>query len=326
MNTQAIANSDLNVTRIAYGCMPLGGSWDAAPLQPQTRQKAMAAVHAALDAGINFYDHADIYCRGKSEEVFADIWTEMPNLREKILVQSKCGIRFEGDPDPGFTQRFDFSYEHIMNSVEGSLKRLKTDYLDVLLLHRPDPLVEPEEVARAFDALHTAGKVRHFGVSNHTAAQIELLRKFVTRPLVFNQVELSIVHAHLFDEGVIFNQDMPNRPVRNHGTIEYCRQHDITLQAWAPLAKGRLSGAAKTGLSDVETKTAFVVADLAQQKNVGPEAILIAWILRHPARIQPVIGTTNPERIQACCQADGITLTREEWYRLYIAGRGERLP
>ena len=326
MNTQRIANSDLNVTRIAYGCMPLGGSWDAAPVQAETRTKAMTAVHAALDAGINFFDHADIYCRGKSEEVFSALWAEQPNLREKIFVQSKCGIRFEGDPEPGFPQRFDFSYAHIIEAVEGSLQRLKTDYLDVLLLHRPDPLVEPEEVAKAFDELHAAGKVRHFGVSNHTAAQIELLRKFVTRPLIFNQVELNIVHAHLFDEGVIFNQDKPDRPVRNHGTIEYCRQHDITLQAWGPLANGRLSGSTRRPLTDAETQAKAAVADLAQQKGVSAEAIVIAWILRHPAKIQPIIGTTNPDRIRASVQADGITLTREEWYRLYIAGRGERMP
>ena len=326
MNTYRIPNTDLDVTRIAYGCMPIGGTWDATPLSDETRQRALSSVQAALDHGINFFDHADIYCRGKSEEAFAGLWQMTPGVRQRIYLQSKCGIRFEGDPDPAFPQRFDFSYEHIMRSVEGSLKRLQTDYLDVLLLHRPDPLVEPEEVARAFDALHANGKVRYFGVSNHTAAQMELLRKFVKQPIVFNQVAFNLVHTHMLDEGIVFNQDRPGRSERNGGTLEYCRQHDITIQAWGALAWGRLTGGAKTPLTDMQTKTATVLADLAKAKGVSGEAILVAWLLRHPAKIQPVIGTTNRERIGASCAGDGITLTREEWYTLFIAGRGERLP
>ena len=154
MQTQTLGSSDLQVTRIAYGCMPLGGEWDNSPLSENTRKEALRSIHAALDQGMNFYDHADIYCIGKSEEVFSAIWQEVPGLRSQIILQSKCGIRFAGEPNPGSPHRFDFSYDHILRSVEGSLKRLKTDYLDVLLLHRPDPLVEPEEVARAFDELH----------------------------------------------------------------------------------------------------------------------------------------------------------------------------
>lgn len=326
MKTYRIPNTDLDATRIAYGCMPIGGAWDSAPLTDETRGRALDIVRSALDQGINFYDHADIYCRGKSEEAFAGIWKRASNLRQRIYVQSKCGICFEGDPDPAFPQRFDFSYEHIMRSVEGSLKRLQTDYLDVLLLHRPDPLVEPEEVARAFDALHGSGKVRYFGVSNHTAAQIALLRKFVKQPIVFNQVAFNVVHTHMLDEGIVFNQDRPGRSERNGGTIEYCRQHDIMIQAWGALAWGRLTGGARSPLNETQSKAAAAIADMAKAKGVSGEAILVAWLLRHPAKIQPIIGTTNAERIRASCEGDGVTLTREEWYTLFIAGRGEQLP
>jgi predicted oxidoreductase len=325
MKLQNLGTSDLQVTRIAYGCMPLGGSWDRAPLGGETRKEAVKSVRAALEAGINFFDHADIYCMGKSEEVFSVIWQEVPGLRERILLQSKCGIRFPGEPRPHSPQRFDFSYEHIVQSVEGSLRRLKTDYLDVLLLHRPDPLVEPEEVARAFDALHEAGKVRYFGVSNHTAAQLKLLRRALRQPIVANQVAFNPIHTHMLDEGIVFNQDNPLL-ARNEGTIEYCRMHNITLQAWGALAWGQLTGRQDEAPGEKVVKTSALVAEMAREKGVAPEAILIAWILRHPARIQAIIGTTRPERIAAASQADSIELDREEWYRLFTAGRGESLP
>jgi predicted oxidoreductase len=240
-------------------------------------------------------------------------------------VQSKCGIRFGGEPDPASPHRFDFSYEHITRSVEGSLKRLKTGYLDVLLLHRPDPLVEPEEVARAFDELHQAGKVRWFGVSNHTAAQLALLQHYVRQPIVANQVAFNVIHTHMLDEGIIFNQSNP-KLARDEGTIEYCRLHNITLQAWGSLAWGQLTGRPVEKPSESVTRTSALVADMAREKGVSGEAILIAWLLRHPAKIQAIIGTTHPQRIATSCQGDAVTLTREEWYRLFVSGRGENLP
>jgi predicted oxidoreductase len=325
MNTQTLGSSDLQVTRIAYGCMPLGGSWEPTLLTEETTREGVKSVRAALDQGINFFDHADIYCRGKSEEVFSAIWQEVPSLRQKIYLQSKCGIRFPGDAGESAPHRFDFSYEHIVESVEGSLRRLKTDYLDVLLLHRPDPLVEPDEVACAFDELHRAGKVRWFGVSNHTAAQLELLRHSLRQPIVANQVAFNVIHTHMLDEGVIFNQYNP-RLARNEGTIEYCRLHNITLQAWGALAWGQLTGRQVEGRAENVIKATQVVSDMARQKGVSGEAILIAWILRHPAKVQAIIGTTKPERIAAACQGKGIDLTREEWYWLFTAGRGESLP
>jgi predicted oxidoreductase len=319
MQTYRLGTSDLNVTRIGYGCMMIGGSWDDTPLTDSIRNAAMDSVHTALDAGINFFDHADIYCNGKSDEAFAELWKDSPHLRQQIYLQTKCGIRI-GPP-----HRFDFSYEHIINSVEGSLRRLQTDYVDVLLLHRPDPLVEPEEVARAFDELSRSGKVRWFGVSNHTAAQMELLRAFLNQPIVTNQVEFNLLHTHMLDEGIVFNQ-YNARLTRNEGVMEYCRLHNITLQAWGPLASGRLTGRKRPKEEKHVQAAATRVAQMAKEKGVSPEAILIAWILRHPAQIQPLPGTTNPERIRAACEAEQVSLTREEWYDLFTAGRGEKLP
>ena len=320
MQTYRLGASDLNVSRIGYGCMLIGGSWDDAPLTDSVRESAMKVLRTALEAGINFFDHADIYCKGKSEEVFAGLWKDSPHLRQQIYLQTKCGIRFAPP-----LHRFDFSYEHIIASAEASLRRLQTDYIDVFLLHRPDPLVEPEEVARAFDELKRAGKVRWFGVSNHTAGQIELLQKYLDQPLVTNQMEFNLIHTHLLDAGIMFNQNNP-RLARNNDLIEYCRLHDITLQAWSPLARGRLSGNPDPKDGENIRNTADCVAEMAAEKGVHPEAIVLAWILRHPAHIQPLPGVTNPQRLLAACEADTVRPTREEWYRLFLAARGESLP
>ena len=325
MKKQTLGVSDLQVSRMAYGCMRLGGGWDRSPITPEIQKDSIKAVRAALDEGINFFDHADIYCRSKSEEVFSAMWSEVPSLRGKIILQSKAGILFGGEPDGRDVTRYDFSAEHILSAVEGSLKRLKTDYLDVLLLHRPDALVEPEEVARAFDELHQSGKVRWFGVSNETSPQMELLSHFLHQPIVANQVEFNVMHTHLLDEGINFNQYV-NRIARNVGTIEYCRLNHITLQSWGSLVNGRVTGRKVENPTPAQIDTAALVTEMARAKGVDPEAILVAWILRHPAKIQAVIGTTRPERIKAACQGDGVELSREEWYRLYTAGRGEALP
>lgn len=321
-----IHKTGLEVSQIAYGCMLIGGGWNREPLTEQTRKEAISVLCAALDEGIDFFDHADIYCYGKSEEVFSALWQEVPGLRQKIVLQSKCGIRFPGDPDESSPHRFDFSYAHITRSVEGILQRLKTDYLDILLLHRPDPLVEPEEVAQAFDELHQSGKVRFFGVSNHTPAQMDLLRRYLDQPLVANQLEINVLHTHLLNEGIVFNQDRPTYPVRGEGTLEYCRLHDISVQAWAPLAGGAVTGKVVEQPGEAQIKVKQLVDQLAKQKETSPEAILIAWLMRHPAKIQPIIGTTKPERVRAACQASEVELSREEWYRLFTAGRGAPLP
>ncbi len=310
---------------IACGCMKLGGKWTADPLEVNAQRAARAAVEAALEAGINVFDHADIYARGKSEETFKTIFNEQPSLREKVVIQTKCGIRFPGEPRQESPGRYDFSFGHIMRSVEGSLDRLGTSYVDVLFLHRPDPLVEPQEVARAFEELHTSGKVRAFGVSNHTPAQMELLALSLNPPIRVSQVQFSLLHTDLIDGGLTGRSP---RPVSAAGTIEYCRRHGILLQAWGPLAGGMLGGSKSSKKDDPDCVKAVraQLADIAAEKGSLPEIIALAWILRHPAKIQPVIGSRRPRRIQALCRATEIDLTREEWYRLFIAGRGEHVP
>ena len=322
MKTYRIPQTDLEVSRLAYGCMQIGGSWSDEPITESVKTAALNVVRTAYEQGINFFDHADIYTRGKSEMVFADALKQMP--RDQVVLQSKCGIRFPGQPDPGDPQRFDFSYEHIIASVEGILSRLQTDYLDILLLHRPDALVQPEEVARAFAELHQAGKVRYFGVSNHNVWQMALLQKHVTQPLVVNQLEISLLHSYLINDGILANQTA-NRYAGAYGVLDYCRLHDIFVQAWSPVAGGRLFNPPAAAPEHIR-KTADLVADMAAAKNTSPEAIVLAWLLRHPAQIQPIIGTTKPERVIASCQADTVTLSREEWYTLFIAARGEALP
>jgi predicted oxidoreductase len=327
MNRYRIPQTDLEVSRIGYGCMGLGGSWDDNPPTEQDKSAAVKLVGKAFAEGINLFDHADIYARGKSESVFAQVWQQIPGLREQIVLQTKCGIRFPGDPEPTSPGRYDFSRDHIVNSVAGSLRRLGTDYIDILLLHRPDPLVEPDEVARAFDTLHRSGKVRYFGVSNHTAGQIELLRSSVEQPLVVNQLELSLLHADLIDAGIMANQ-------RGHGatgaagTIDYCRREGILIQAWSPVARGAMLQlpADAAGVAGNVRAAATAVAALAEARETTCEAIALAWLLRHPTPIQPIIGTCQSTRIAASCLADTITLTREEWYRLFVAARGAPVP
>ena len=326
MKTYPIPRTDLTVSRIAYGCMKIGGSWDHAPLSAEIEKNARDAVSAALECGINFFDHADIYTVGKSEEVFGRILHTTPGLRDRIVLQSKVGIRFPNDTQhSGEPARYDFSYENITRSTEGILRRLQTAHLDLLLLHRPDPLAEPAEVARAFDALHRAGKVRHFGVSNHTPGQIELLRHHVRQPLVVNQLEFSLAQPALVVEGFLANRTGALTEANlASGTLDYCRRHEILVQPWSPVGGGKLLRAATD--TQPQHPAAKVVAELAEAKHTTPEAILLAWILRHPAGMQPIIGTTQPDRIRASAQADEVTLSREEWYILLAAARGQQVP
>jgi len=315
MKTFKVPRTELEISRIAYGCMNIGGRWDRDPLDEQDRKTAEAAVMCAIECGINLFDHADIYTFGKSEEIFGQILKKNKGLREQIVLQSKCGIRFADPSQPYAVKRYDFSRDHIHYSVDEILKRLQTSHLDILLLHRPDALIEPEEVARAFDTLFAQGKVRYFGVSNHSAAQIDLLKKHVRQPIMFNQVQLSLTHHHLINDGIV---DQPG------GTLEYCRTHDIMIQAWSPLAHGKLTKEADP--NSPFHKVSELIANLAREKQVSGEAIALAWLMRHPAGIQPVIGTTKPDRIRNCAQSDHVELSREEWYALFVAARGGDLP
>ncbi|WP_322411023.1 aldo/keto reductase [Microbacterium invictum] len=286
----------------------------------KTDDEIRALVAAARDAGIDFFDHADVYgnelhgCETRA----ADALQLSPSEREKITIQTKAGIVREGP-------YFDFSYDHLVTSVEGSLKALKTDYIDILLLHRPDALVEPEEVARAFDHLESAGKVRAFGVSNQTPAQIELLKTAVTQPIVANQLQLSITHAPIIAQGVAANMAGTEQSVvlDGGGIVDYCRLHGITVQAWSPFQAGFFTG---TFLGSPEYAELNAVIDrLAKAYDVPAIAIATAWITRHPANMQVVLGTTTIERVQGAALGSDIPLTRAEWYELFRAA-GYRVP
>ena len=271
-------------------------------------------VRTARDAGIDFFDHADIYGgqKHRCEERFAEALQLSPSEREQVTIQSKAGIVPEGP-------YFDYSYEHLVASVEGSLRALRTDHLDILLLHRPDALVEPEEVARAFDELHESGKVRHFGVSNHTPRQIELLQKHLDQPIVANQLQLSITHSTIIAQGVAANmQGTDQALVRDGGGIlDFCRLHDITVQAWSPFQAGFFDGVFLGHPEHAELNA--VIDRLAAKYDVAPEAIATAWITRHPAPMQVVLGTTTPQRVTDSAAGSDVPLTRAEWYELFRA-------
>lgn len=323
MNTFRLHQTELQLSRVALGCMNIGGRWDQEPVNDGDRASAEAAINTALECGIHVFDHADIYMFGKSEKVFGEWLNKNKHLRDRIVIQSKCGIRFADPARPYAVKRYDFSREHITRSVNESLDRLQAGHLDILLLHRPDVLMEPEEVARAFDDLYASGKVRYFGVSNHTPAQIELLRKYVRLPVMVNQIELSLAHLGLFDEGIMANRGVGDFASYS-GTIDYCRKNDILIQAWSPLAHGKLTGVRDQ--SNPLYNVSSLIAKMAGEKQVSEEAVVLAWLLRHPAKIQPVVGTTRPERIKRCAEADRIELTREEWYALFVAARGGDVP
>ena len=314
------------VSRLAYGCAGLAGGWDSGELTAAQRKKALAALDAALEAGVNHFDIADIYAFGRAEQAFAGIWELDASLRSRVVVQSKCGVvRTEGD-EARERVYYDSSYEHILEAARGSLGRLAVEYLDLLVLHRPDVLMEPDEVAAAFDRLHAAGEVRHFGVSNYSAAQIELLQAALDRPLLVNQMQVSLAHPDLIDDAVVINDALPDRPVRGFGTLAYCIQHDITVQAWAPLGAGRLVRDDVAGADSRLLAVRRELASVARKRGVHPAAVAIAWILRHPAGIQPLLGGRTPAEIQQAAQGIDLTLTRAEWYRLFNASRGAPVP
>lgn len=314
--------------RLIYGCMGLGGSWDDAPYGTAEVEQAAAAIDAARQAGISLFDHADIYRKGKSEQVFGEVLAATPGLREQLLIQTKCGIRPGGDGLPG---RYDFSASHIQASVNGSLQRLRTDYVDVLLLHRPDPLMNPAEVASAVGRLLEEGKIRALGVSNMSAAQISYLQGHLEVPIVANQLQMSLGHLGWVESTVLVNQDPARTAGFPHGTLEHAALHGIELQAYSPLAGGRYSGlieAAGTDRTAADLATSGLVRELATGWGTTTEAVVLGWLMRHPARISPVIGTSNPARIAACADAPRIAaqMSREAWYALWTQARGVAMP
>lgn len=298
--------SGMTAPAVIVGCMRLGDL---------DRQALGRFLHTAVENGAYFFDHADIYGGGVCEERFgAALRNERSIRREDLILQSKCGIR-QG--------LYDSSKHHILHAVDESLRRLQTDYLDVLLIHRPDALAEPEEVAAAFDELEQKGKVRCFGVSNHKPMQIELLKRVVRQPLIINQLQFSIPVSNMIANGLEVNMDTPGSPDRDGSVLDYSRLNDMTIQAWSPFQTPNWGGCF---LGDGRYEKLNRELDaLAAQYGVSPMTIAAAWILRHPARMQLISGTTREARLKAIIQACDLTLTREEWYRLYLAA-GHPLP
>jgi predicted oxidoreductase len=310
--------------RIVYGCMGLGGDWSPAPYGLAEIDEAEAAVEAALEAGIGIFDQAGAYRFGKSEAVFGEVLSRYGGLRERIQINTHCGLSNRGDDVP----HYDLDGTSIIESVGRSLTRLKTGYIDTLILNRPDPLLEPGQIASAFEFLRSSGKVRHLGVSNMSGAQIASLQKHLDTPIVVNQMEMSLGKRDWIETGVLVNHPYGNSYSFPEGTIEYCQANSVRLQAWAPLARGAYSGRPSPAATLDEAATAKLVASLAHGKNTTPEAIVLAWLMKHPAGIEPVIGTRNPTRILASRDAEyqATLMTRHEWYALWTAARGADVP
>jgi predicted oxidoreductase len=295
----------MNASAVSLGCMRMSDL---------DKSQIDSIMDTALENGINFFDHADIYGGGNSEKLFGEYLKNHKGVRESIYIQTKCAIH-DG--------QFDFSKEHIIKSVEGSLKRLGVDYVDALLLHRPDTLMEPEEVAEAFDALESSGKVRSFGVSNQNLMQIELLKTAVKQPLIINQLQLSVTEAGMITSGMNANMKNPESFMHDGSVLEYSRIKNITIQAWSPFQYGFFCG---TFIDNDQFPTLNEkLGEIAEKYGLGKTGVAAAWILRHPANIQLIAGTMNPERLVDICKAADVTLTRSEWYEIYRAA-GHCLP
>ena len=303
MHVIDLGKSGLKVPAVAVGCMRISN---------MNEREVSAFIDTALSNGANFFDHADIYGGGKSEEVFGKALSHL--TRENIFIQTKCGIR---------KGQYDFSYDHIVSSVDGSLKRLGTEYIDVLLLHRPDALMEPEEVARAFSYLKETGKVRNFGVSNHNPYQIRLLQKAVDMPLCVNQLQFGVMHTPMINSGINVNMYNEAGINRDGSVLDFCRLENITIQPWSPMQYGFFEGSFID--NDKFPELNEVLEKTGNKYGVSKTTIAIAWILRHPAKMQPITGTTNLTRLVDCLKGSEIQITRDEWYEIYRAA-GNKLP
>ncbi len=308
MKTLNIVNGPQKASLIVQGCMRI---------PDLSKEEAAAVIRTAYDCGINFYDHATCYGSGAAESKFAEAFPLTGINREDIFIQSKCGLCFERN-------EFDWTKENILSSVDDSLRRLNIEYLDSLLLHRPDVLFDPAEVAEAFDILEESGKVRFFGVSNVVPMQMELLKKYVKQPLVINQLQLSLEQSQLIDQDLYMNNKTTEYSINRDGNaFDYCRLNDVTIQAWSPLQIGMFQGTFIDNPDFPELNK--TLGELAERENVSKSAIAIAWILRHPAKMQAIIGTMNPEHIKEMCAAYDVTLSHHDWYALYLSA-GKFLP
>jgi predicted oxidoreductase len=305
--------------------MGLGGGWDSAPYGAAEIDHAAAAIDAALGIGVTVFDHADIYRHGKSEAVFGEVLARTPGLRDRVVVQTKCGIRLPGEGHGG---HYDLRGASIVRRVEESLARLRTDRIDVLLLHRPDPLADPDEVAAALHALHRRGLVLQVGVSNLGAAQLAGLQARLELPLVVDQLEMSLRHRDWVEAGVLANTPAAAGNGFPPGTLEHCAAHGVRLQAWGALARGHYTGPEPRSATPADIAARALLAELAGRHGTTPETVLLWWLQRHPAGIAPVIGTARPDRVRACRDAvrRPPALTHQEWYALWVAARGAPLP
>lgn len=303
-----IVKGPSGVSRLILGCMRM----------PQLSEKeAVNIIRAAYDLGINYFDHATCYGDGQAEERFGQAFPKTGIKREDVIVQSKCGIRKDNST-------FDWTKSYILAAVDEILSRLKMDYLDVLLLHRPDVLFDPEEVAEAFDRLENSGKVRHFGVSNTMPLQIDLLKKYVKQPLVINQLQLSLDQSQLIDQAIYMNNKETDMSVmRDGGVLDYCRLNDITIQAWSPLQKGMIGGTFIDHPDYPELNKKL--EEMAKKYGLTKAGVAIAWILRHPAKMQVIAGTMNPTHLEELAAASEARISHEDWYALYLAS-GKYLP
>jgi predicted oxidoreductase len=314
MQTIQLGVSSLASSRLAYGCWRVAGTWDPAEVTPESQAAGLRAIVAAYEAGYTLFDNADIYCAGEAERVLGAALKEVSGMRERVLVATKGGIRPAGTPQADSPGRYDFSAGHIVSACEQSLKRLGVETIDLLMLHRPDYLADPQEVAGAFSQLKAAGKVRYFGVSNFRPSLVTALQVACPMPLVVHQVEVSLAKLDAFTDG----------------TLDQCLIEQITPMAWSPLAAGLLGGGANRLLPSQKSyrpETILPAVDaVAKARGTTRTVVALAWLLKHPAKIQPIVGSIKPDRIREAAKADELDLTREEWYRLLIAARGEPMP
>ncbi|NNM88305.1 MAG: aldo/keto reductase [Phycisphaerae bacterium] len=314
MKSISLGKSSLLSSRLSYGCMRVAGTWNPAEITPERRAAGKRAILAAFEAGYTLFDHANIYCRGSCESIFGEVLREQPELKRRALVITKCGIRFAGDPHPTSPHRYDFSAEHILHSCELSLKRLNVQTIDVYQLHRPDLLMDPAEIAAAFDKLRQQGKVRYFGVSNFSPSFVSALQSALPFPLVVNQVEIHLGRLDCFTDG----------------TLDQCLENRITPLSWSPLAGGLLGTGGQVPPQhprhDVLVKLVEVLDKMAAALGVSRTVVALAWLLKHPSGIIPIVGSCNPEHIRDAVRADSLELSREQWYELLVAARGKSLP
>lgn len=302
-------NEDLEVSRLAFGCMRIS---------EMSVNELDELIQCALNAGVNFFDHADIYGGGKSEQLFGEVLKLHPEYREKMIIQSKCSIR------RGEIGYYDLSKEHIIHSVNQSLERLQCGYLDVLLLHRPDTLMEFDEIAEAFNELEQSGKVKYFGVSNMNSMQIKMLQKHLNQKLMFNQLQFSPIHCDMITSGIFANMKEAQSLDHDGSILEYCRMEEITIQPWSIMQASWAEGTFLDNPNYAEFNACLQA--YANKFNVSKSAIVIAWILRHPANMQPIFGTTKTDHLKEMVAGCSIELSREDWYTIYTKAIGHLLP